>query len=462
MDKPRPGDVFDTSPLIEQIDYSDLRMRVSTDRYHSPEYHEREREQLWMKIWQVAGRADELPEAGDWMEYLIHDQSFVLVRGRDDVIRGFVNACRHRGNAFCEGKGHAARFTCPYHNWSYGLDGQLLAVAKPDFEGTTEEFVGDKSELGLIEVPVECFAGFIFINPDRNAAPLAEFLGEAGPVIEAFHLEEMVPVGMNVRETINCNWKVVMDAFYESYHVQAVHPELIPIMDLSKERYRRFGNHGATTVPFQGTDEQEKDPGKQVEAFRQIPRPNFPGLAEAFPRFDELVASYSKPDGSLAFPEGVTGRSLFQQAVRESLTGKGLDVSGLTDNQMSDFEFWSIFPNIYIQLRAGESTVIIARPHPDGDPNRCYWRVAHYIWLPPEEREAQRTEMTDVPEGEHLPYFLALEQDFSQMEEQQRGLRNNALEYMALTRQEPKVAQFHTVLDEWFGDRDPTLAVAAE
>jgi phenylpropionate dioxygenase-like ring-hydroxylating dioxygenase large terminal subunit len=355
MDKPRPGDTFDTSPLIAQIDYGDLHMRVSTDRYHAPEYNEREREQLWMKVWQVAGRADELPEIGDWMEHRIHDQSFVLVRGRDGVIRGFVNACRHRGNAFCEGKGHAARFTCPYHNWSYGL-------------------------------------------------------GEAGPVIEAFHLEEMVPVGMNVRETINCNWKVVMDAFYESYHVQAVHPELIPIMDLSKERYRRFGRHGATTVPFQGTDEQEKDPRKQVEAFRQIPRPNFPGLAEVFPRFDELVAAYSAPDGSLAFPDAV----------------------------------------------------IIACPHPDGDPNRCYWRVAHYIWLPPEEREAQRTEMTEVPEGEHVPYFLALEQDFSQMEEQQRGLRNNALEYMVLTRQEPKVAQFHTVLDEWFTDRDPTLAIAAE
>ncbi|MCB2061152.1 MAG: aromatic ring-hydroxylating dioxygenase subunit alpha [Novosphingobium sp.] len=449
MPTARPGECIDTAPHIEEIDYSDLKLQVTTDRYYSPEYHEREREQLWMRVWQVAARADELPEAGDWMEYRIFDQSFVLVRGKDGQIRGFVNACRHRGNAFCEGKGHSPRFTCPYHNWSYGLDGQLLAVAKPDFDGTVEEFVGNKDELGLIRVPVEVFAGFIFINPDRNAPPLAEFLGEAGPVLEAFHLDEMVPVGMNVRETINCNWKVVMDAFYESYHVQAVHPELIPIMDLSKERYCRLGNHGATTVPFQGTDEAETDHSKQIEAFRNIPKPNFPGLAEVFPRFEELVASYSKPDGSLAFPEGISGRLLFQQAARESLTGKGLDVSGLTDNQMSDFEFWSLFPNVYIQLRAGESTVIIARPHPDGDPNRCYWRVAHYIWLPPEERDAQRTEMTDIPEGGHVPYFLALEQDFSQMEDQQKGLRNSSLTHMTLTRQEPKVAQFHTVLDCW-------------
>ena len=454
MQNAKPGTCIDDAPRIPEIDYTALSTRVSTERYWSSDHHRRERELLWMRVWQVAGRADEIPEPGDWMVYSIFDQSFVLARGRDGVVRGFVNACRHRGNAFCKGKGHSARFTCPYHNWSYGLDGQLLAVPRPDFDGSTEAFVGPKEELGLIPVPVECFAGFIFINPDRQAAPLAEFLGEAGPVLAAFHLEDMVPVGMNVRETINCNWKVVMDAFYESYHVQAVHPELIPIMDLSKERYRKFGDHSATSVPFAGTDESVS-PEEQVAAFRRIPRPNFPGLADVFPRFEERVAGHRRPDGGLAFPDGVTGRSLFQQAVREDLTGKGLDVSSLTDNQMSDFEFWALFPNIYIQLRAGESTMITARPHPDGDPNRCYWHVANYIWLPSAQRDAQREAMTEIAEGAHVPYFLALEQDFSQMEDQQKGLRNSALEYMTLTRQEPKVAQFHTVLDSWL-EREAT------
>ncbi len=448
MQDAKPGAVFDDAPRIPEIDYSPFRMQVSTERYWSPEYHQRERELLWMRVWQIAGRVDEIPDSGDWMVYSIFDQSFVLVRGRDGKIRGFVNSCRHRGNAFCHGKGHSARFTCPYHNWTYGLDGQLLAVARPDFKGSTEEFVGPKEELGLISVAIECFAGFIFINPDADAAPLSEFLGEAGPVLEAFHIEEMVPVGMNVGETISCNWKVVMDAFSESYHVQAVHPELIPVMDLSEERYRRFGWHGATKVPFDGTDESVA-PEDQVEAFRRIPKPNFPGLVDVFPRFEELVATYRNSVGSLSFPQGVTGRSLFQQAVREDLTRKGLDVSDLTDNQMSDFEFWSLFPNVFIQSRAGESTVIITRPHPNGDPNRCSWLVANYIWLPPEEREKQRAQMTEIGEGEHVPYFLALEQDFSQMEDQQRGLRNSGLKYMRLTRQEPRVAQFHTVLDSW-------------
>ena len=129
----RPGEAIDNAPLIPDVDFSGLKMRVSTERYWSPDYHRRERENLWMKVWQIAGRADELPEPGDWMEFRRFDQSWVLVRGRDGKVRGFVNACRHRGNAFCEGRGRAARFTCPYHNWSYGLDGALLAVAKPDF-----------------------------------------------------------------------------------------------------------------------------------------------------------------------------------------------------------------------------------------------------------------------------------------------------------------------------------------
>ena len=446
----RPGEIFETSPHIPEIDYSGLKLRITTDRFYSRDYHENERDQLWMKVWQIAGRADELPEAGDWMEYRIFDQSFVLVRGRDDKIRGFVNACRHRGNAFCHGSGNSPRFTCPYHNWSYGLDGQCLAVAQPDYKGPVEEFVGDKDELSLIAVPVECFAGFIFINPDRDAAPLRDFFGEAYDIIAAYHIEEMVPAGMNVREPIRCNWKVVMDAFYESYHVQAVHPELIQFMDLSKERYGNFGRHGATTVPFQEADETTATPEEQVAAFRELPEPNFPGLAEVFPRYDELVDGYRGADGKLTFPDGVTGKGLLQLAVREHLTSKGLDVSQLTDRQLSDYQFWSVFPNVYIQLRAGESTVIIARPHPDGDPNRCIWRVCHYIWFPPEKREEMRVEMTDTPEGEHVPYFLALEQDFSQMEDQQLGLRNTALDHMTLTRQEPKVSQFHTALDEWF------------
>jgi phenylpropionate dioxygenase-like ring-hydroxylating dioxygenase large terminal subunit len=450
MTSEKPGAVIDHGPLIAEIDFAPFRMRVSTDRYHDPEWHARERERLWLRCWQVAGRADDLPEPGDWIEYKLFDQSYLLARARDGVIRGFVNSCRHRGNALCEGRGRSARFTCPYHNWSYGLDGGLLAVAKPDFDGSVEDFVGPKDELGLISVPVECFAGFVFLNPDPNAAPLADYLGEVAELLAPYRLEEMVPAGLNVKEALDCNWKVVLDAFQEGYHIQAVHPELIPAMDESKERYGFFGDHTVATGPFGAANLEAFGPEQQAESIRGLPA-TFPGVAEVLPRFEVLLDEYRDATGTPTFPEGVSGRLLLQQATRDTLSAKGLDVSGLTDTQMSDNHFHLVFPNLFMTIRAGEATVIISTPHPDGDPGRCHWHVMALAWLPPEQRAAAREPLREVPEGEHAPYFLALEQDWEMMQRQQRGLRNNALGHMALTRQEVRLAYYHQVLDAWIG-----------
>ncbi|MCB2074006.1 MAG: aromatic ring-hydroxylating dioxygenase subunit alpha [Novosphingobium sp.] len=444
-----PGERMDNAPLIKELDFTPFRMRVSTERYHSPEFHERERENLWMRVWQVAGRAEDIPEAGDWMEYRLFDQSWVLVRGKDGAIRGFVNACRHRGNAFCEGRGHAARFTCPYHNWSYGLDGQLLAVAKPDFDGTTEEFVGNKDELGLVQVPVEVFGGFIFLNPDRNAEPLADFLGEAAEFLAAYKCEEMVAHGLNVKETIECNWKVVMDAFQEGYHVQGVHPELVAAMDESLERYGFFGDHSIATAPFGAAHDAGVE--VEIEGIRGLPA-TFPAVADALPRFEDLLGEHRGGSGEYTFPEGTTPRLLLQQALRETWTAKGLDVSGLTQNQLTDNQFYLLFPNFFITIHAGEGTFISSVPHPDGEPNRCIWHVVNYQWFPPEERAANKAELVEIAEDDHFPYFLALEQDYEQMEHQQRGLRQSMLQEMALTRQEVRLAHYHAAISSWVGE----------
>ena len=452
MQATRPGDGVDAAPYLSDLDFSGFQMRVATDRYFSREHQERERERLWMRVWQVAGRADELPEAGDWMEHRIFDQSFVLVRGADGAIRGFVNACRHRGNALCQGRGRARRFTCPYHRWQFDLDGRLLFVPKPDFEGSLEEFVGPTEDLALRQVSVECFAGFIFLNPDPAAAPLADHLGEMADLLSPYRLEEMVPFGLNVRESLNCNWKVVMDAFQEGYHIQGIHPELVPAMDESKERYVFLGDHSVATAPFGSANLAAFSPERAVEAIRELPK-TFPGVAEILPRFDALVSAHRKAGAELKFPEGVTARSLLQQAARDVLTAKGLDVSGLTDNQMSDNQFYLLFPNFFLTIRAGEATYIGAVPHPDGDPNRCVWHVVNYQWLAPEQRAELRAPLVDEPKD--FPYFVALQQDYAQMQRQQEGLRQHGLEYMALSRQEVRLAHFHSILDSWLGDEGP-------
>src|SRR3546814_293522 len=322
---------------------------IPTDRYTSVEVAQQERDLIWMRVWQIAGRVDEVPNPGDWKEHRIYDQSFLVVRGRDGQLRGFVNACRHRGNVLCrEPNGNAGgRFVCPYHLWSYDLEGQLRGVTRPDLVGDL-----NKEELGLLEVSVGTFAGFIFLNPDPDAAPLADFLGpEAFEMIEPYHLEDMVTV-LDVREAIDCNWKVVVDAFQEGYHIQAIHPELLQIVviDPTTNRFRFWGDHEVACAPFAVADASPED---EYEGLKSLPD-TFPTVTGYLPRLAELVDGYRNADGEIEYPAGVTGRILLQQATRETLTEMGLDVSALTDAQMTDNHGWLLFPSFFMPVRAAE------------------------------------------------------------------------------------------------------------
>jgi len=440
------NDRIDESLGLLELGFDRSNMRISTERYTSRDYAERERDLIWNKVWQVAGREDELPAAGDWKQYRVFDQSYLVVRGQDGKIRGFANACPHRGNALCaESKGHSARLTCPYHLWSFALDGRLVGVGRPDLVGPIA-----KNELGLMPVSVDCFAGFIFLNPDPDAQTLTDFLGErVRKYLAPYHLEEMVPV-MDVRESLECNWKVVIDAFQEGYHIDGIHPELLNVIviDPTKSRYNFFGDHNLAVAPFEVKNIEGFGPEEEINGIRQLPG-TFPGVAQILPRFEELVATYRDAGGTLSFPAGVSGRTLLQQATRETLTHNGLDVSGLTDEQMISNQGWLLFPNFFMTIRAGEAHVILSVPHPDGDPNRCMWHVTSYMWLPPGLRDEYRDALVEVEEPGSYPYFLALQQDYKQMPRQQRGLRNNRLKHLTLAQEEVCIANFHTVVDRY-------------
>lgn len=431
-----------------EMDFSDLRMKISTDRYTSVDFQQGERDNVWMKVWQVVGREDELAKAGDWKEYRILDQSFIVARGKDGEIRAFVNSCRHRGNALCHGKGNSPRLVCQYHLWTYGLDGKLIGVARPDLVGPL-----DKSEHGLIQVSCDSFAGFIFLNPDPDAAPLSECLGEeVRSLLAPYKLDEMVPIGMDVREALDCNWKVVIDAFSEGYHIVGVHPELLRVIELEagNSRYGFFGDHSIACAPFDVKNVDGFGPEDQIRGIRELPG-TFPSVAGVLPRFEELVTSYRDEAGTLVLPQGVTARTLLQRATRDTLTGKGLDVTALTDDQMSDNQGWFLFPNFFMTIRAGEATTIMSYPDPSGDPNKCIWHVTSYMWLPPQVREQYRVEPIEVTERGSYPYFLALQQDYDQMQRQQQGLRNRGMKFMSLAQEEVIVARFHSVLDRYLG-----------
>jgi phenylpropionate dioxygenase-like ring-hydroxylating dioxygenase large terminal subunit len=429
------------------IDFARFPWTISTDRYVSPEIAAVECEAIWMKTWQIAGRVDELPNPGDWKRHDVLDQSFIVVRGKDGMLRGFVNACRHRGNVLCDtAKGRTPKFTCPYHLWTFDLDGSLFAVARPDLVGPI-----DKAGHGLHEVPVDTAFGFIFINPDTQAAPLADFLGsEVIERLSAYKLDEMTPVGLDVREELDCNWKVVIDAFSEGYHIIGVHPELLKVIDLQagNARHGMFGDHGCAVSPFEVKDAANASLEEQVKAIRDLPS-TFPTMAEVLPLFEQMIDSFRDGAGALSFPEGETVRTVLQKATRAVLAAKGLDVSALGDDQMSDNQGWFLFPNFFMTIRAGEATTIMAWPHPSGDPNKCVWHVKSFIWLPDALRAQYRAEPVTVTERGTYPYFLALQQDYDQMPRQQNGLKNKRLTHLSLVREELSVARFHGVWDRW-------------
>jgi len=193
----------------------------------SPEYFEREREAIFRRLWLHVGRVEEIPAAGDYFarDIVAAKASVVVIRGNDGAIRAFHNMCSHRGNKMVwdEG-GHCDRvLTCRFHRWSYGFDGSLQRVSD---ENQYHEL--DKATLGLTPVHVEVWEGFIFVNlAKRPRETLAEYLGEFGRGMQGwpFSAERAC---YSYRSEVQCNWKVSMAAFQESYHVPYVHYRSVP------------------------------------------------------------------------------------------------------------------------------------------------------------------------------------------------------------------------------------------
>lgn len=193
---------------------------VPTGRYTDPEFHELERRRIFARSWLFAGHESEWPGPGS---YRLTDRSgapVVVVRGEDGALRAFYNSCRHRGAPVTRDDcGTARRLTCQYHSWSYGTDGTLRAV--PD----DRSFVGlDRDELALVPVRCEVHDGWVYVNEDPDAGPLAEFLGPVGVQMADVDGPSMRAVGTQLHR-LDCNWKLVVDAFLEVYHVRTVHPD---------------------------------------------------------------------------------------------------------------------------------------------------------------------------------------------------------------------------------------------
>src|SRR5450432_896770 len=202
----------------------ELPDRVPKQRYFDPDFYAMEVDQLWPRVWQMACRLEEIPEARDFVEYEFLDQSVVVVRTEDLGVTAFQNACRHRGVKVVEGSGTCARgFRCPFHGWCYGPDGTNTAVTQ---RRTFAEHNLVEEDLDLTPVRCEVWGGCAWINLDPDAPPLRECLEPAASNLDAWKVESL-----RIDKWYACrlpvNWKLAIEAFVEMYHVVQTHPQLV-------------------------------------------------------------------------------------------------------------------------------------------------------------------------------------------------------------------------------------------
>jgi phenylpropionate dioxygenase-like ring-hydroxylating dioxygenase large terminal subunit len=186
--------------------------------YTSEEVLDFERDAIYAKEWLCVGRAERIPEAGDWFTVNIAREPIIVVRDKEGAIRAMSAVCQHRAMQVCEGQGNTTTFKCPYHHWIYGLDGRLLGA--PAME-RTESF--EKSDWGLPKMRVELWMGFIFVNFDPEASPLAPTLERYSKYLVNYDLENAVCPGTFTLEDMPWNWKVMFENFNDGYHANRLH-----------------------------------------------------------------------------------------------------------------------------------------------------------------------------------------------------------------------------------------------
>lgn len=189
--------------------------------YVSPQVLQVEKEALFMREWLAVGRAERIPASGDWFTVDLMEEPIIVVRDKEGSVRAMSAVCQHRAMQVCEGEGNSSTFKCPYHHWIYGQDGRLLG--SPAMERTADF---DKAEYGLPPLAVEEWQGFIFVNFDTAAAPLAPTLERYEPYLQNFDLADAVCPGTFTLTDLPWNWKVMFENFNDGYHANRLHQYL--------------------------------------------------------------------------------------------------------------------------------------------------------------------------------------------------------------------------------------------
>ena len=316
---------------------------------------------IWHRQWLLVGRSDRLAAVGDYQVVEVGDQSVIITRDGNHRLRAFHNTCRHRGSVLCRqlhGNFRGKRIVCPYHAWTYSLEGELTATP-----WRLEGGGFDAARYPLYNVAVGEWAGFIFINLDENAAPFDDrTLADTPALLANWNLGETVTVHTMTLD-LECNWKAFWDNFNECLHCPIVHPELCRIVPQFREGLATgnvIRNDGDTSSPliegavtwsvggktdlpwFEGLTEREQRAGATFGVFPPggyvVVHVDYARLVHMLPTGPErtrLVVSWLVPPKTVEHP-GFSVEKLIELAetvVREDGRASEINQKGLRSNR---------------------------------------------------------------------------------------------------------------------------------
>jgi phenylpropionate dioxygenase-like ring-hydroxylating dioxygenase large terminal subunit len=320
--------------------------------YTNPEYLEIEKEELFRKTWQIACHVSDVPNVGDYFSFDIVGERALVMRGKDNVVRAFHNVCRHRGSRVVATERGTCKsaIVCPFHGWSYNLDGTLRAV--PQAKSLPKL---DPVEHGLPPIEFEIWQGFVFVRFKKGDQPsVAHMMAPHEDIISHYKMADVKPYGKMSAQKMAVNWKAVRDVDNEGYHVPVAHPALqdlygggyvdenmgfgvsrsIGVFNDTRDRYWSVRNYKKAIPVMEHLPEQQRKTWYYYGLFPNMVIMLYPDLVGFYQEFPTGIDSTIQRFSYYALPD----------ARRETKLSRYLakridDVTGMEDTQLIAWSF---------------------------------------------------------------------------------------------------------------------------
>jgi phenylpropionate dioxygenase-like ring-hydroxylating dioxygenase large terminal subunit len=416
---------------------------VPVSRYTDPEFFKLEVEKLWLKAWQMACREEDIPNAGDYIIYDIVGKSLLVVRQKDGSIRAFANSCLHRGRKLATQGGCKQQFRCMYHGFTWNNDGSFaenpMPWDYPQLEG---------ADMRLPEAKVGAWGGFVFVNFNPKAPPLASVLDPMPRHFERWRLEDCYKA-VHVAKMIPANWKAVSEAFMESHHSLTTHPQILPYLADENSQYDILSEHITRHISAVCVPSPLMDASKLTEQL----------ILDAMMGTGGRGGVGENQAPAFKVPEGMTARAYAADLFRQMFSAEdGHDYSDKSDAEMLDAILYNVFPNM--SFWAGFAPNLIYRWRPIGQRHdQTLMEVMRLKRVPkngPRPRPAQMHLLRDDQQwtdAEELgPLGDIFNQDMSNLPYVQEGLEASMSGVVHFGRySEMRIKQHHVMLEKYLG-----------